>query len=162
MKYIITERQRKILKSYLTEMKNFDQKRIDDILDKISNVGYDNLSKSDKIYLSNTFDEKKENNKPNNNMSSTDLKEKRKLLNNLSYEVLVYPPDFPELDWDEDIKFWIEVQDKDGCLYDGGDLIYYLKNDLPKGMYEEIDGLFTYKGNLTKDKLISILDRIFN
>ena len=30
---------------------NFDQKRIDSILDKISDSGYDSLSKSDKEYL---------------------------------------------------------------------------------------------------------------
>lgn len=96
-----------------------------------------------------------------NIMNEVYLKEKIKLLNKLSYEISENAPDFPELDWDEDVNFWIEVQDEDGCLYDGGDLTYYLKDDLPKGMYEEIDGLFTYNGNLTKEDFISILDNIF-
>jgi hypothetical protein len=95
-------------------------------------------------------------------MSTNKLQEKKELLDKLSYDISEYEPDFPELDWDDDIKFWIEVQDEDGCLYDGGDLTYYLKDDLPDGMYEEIDGVFTYNGDLTKDELISILDNIFN
>lgn len=156
---------------YLLLFENFDQRRVDNILDKISANGYETLSKEDKDYLAKSFGDStssketpKEENNPikTNNMTTTELQEKKELLDNLSYEISEYEPDFPELDWDDDIKFWIEVQDEDGCLYDGGDLTYYLKDDLPEGMYEEIDGMFTYNGDLTKDELISILDNIFN
>jgi hypothetical protein len=149
---------------YLLLFEAFDQDKIDNILDKISDIGYDNLSQADKDYLANAFGGgTKEQDKPikTNNMTTTELQEKKELLDKLTYEISEYEPDFPELDWD-DIKFWIEVHDEDGCLYDGGDLTYYLKSDLPKGMYEEIDGMFTYKGDLTKNELIKILDNIFD
>lgn len=150
---------------YLLLFESFDQNKIDNILDKISDKGYDSLSQEDKDYLTNAYStDKPKQDKPikTNNMTATELQEKRDLLDKLTYEISEYEPDFPELDWDDDIKFWIEVQDEDGCLYDGGDLTYYLKSDLPDGMYEEIDGMFTYKGDLTKDELIKILDNIFD
>jgi hypothetical protein len=40
---------------YLLLFENFDQKRVDNILDKISANGYDALSKEDKDYLSKSF-----------------------------------------------------------------------------------------------------------
>lgn len=47
---------------YLLLFENFDQKRVDNILDKISANGYDVLSKEDKDYLSKSFGDDKETN----------------------------------------------------------------------------------------------------
>jgi hypothetical protein len=40
---------------YLLLFEAFDQDKIDNILDKISDIGYDNLSQADKDYLANAF-----------------------------------------------------------------------------------------------------------
>ena len=52
---------------YLLLFESFDQKKIDNILDKISDKGYENLSKEDKDYLVKSFGDStssKEENKP--------------------------------------------------------------------------------------------------
>jgi len=52
---------------YLLLFESFDQKKIDNILDKISDKGYENLSQADKDYLTKSFGDStssKEENKP--------------------------------------------------------------------------------------------------
>lgn len=86
-----------------------------------------------------------------------ELQERKDLISRLSFEVSESEPEWPEIEWDDDVKLWVEFQDEDGCLYDGGELTYYLQNDKLDGFSEEVDGIFTYTGNLTKEQLIDYL-----
>lgn len=94
--------------------------------------------------------------------TASELEERKELFSKLSYDVSEYEPDWPEIEWDEDINLWIEFLDEKGNLYDGGDLTYYLQNDIPKEMYEEVEGIFTYTGTLSKSELEILLDNIFS
>lgn len=149
---------------YLKLFEKFDQSEVDKILDKISDKGYDSLSKKEKDYLAGIYsDDVKEEPKQDKNMkqfSKQELQEKQDLINSLTFDVLESEPDFPEIDWDSDVKLWVEFHDEDGCLYDGGELTYYLQNDKIDGFREEVDGIFTYTGDLTKKELIDYLDKL--
>ena len=149
---------------YLKLFEKFDQSEVDKILDKISDKGYDSLSKKEKDYLAGIYsDDVKEEPKQDKNMkqfSKQELQEKQDLINSLTFDVLESEPDFPEIDWDSDVKLWVEFNDEDGCLYDGGELTYYLQNDKIDGFSEEVDGIFTYTGDLTKKELIDYLDKL--
>ena len=59
---------------YLLLFENFDQKRVDNILDKISSNGYDALSKEDKDYLSKSFGDDKETNNEVKPMKTINVK----------------------------------------------------------------------------------------
>lgn len=148
----------------LKMFEDFEQSKVDAILDKIADKGYDSLSKDEKDYLAKISGQDiKEDPKQNKNMkqfTNQELKERQDLINSLTFDVLESEPDFPEIDWDSDVKLWVEFHDEDGCVYDGGELTYYLQNDKIDGFREEVDGIFTYTGDLTKSQLIDYLDKL--
>ena len=70
---------------YLLLFENFDQKRVDNILDKISSNGYDALSKEDKDYLSKSFGDDKETNNEVKPIKTINMKT-GKLIDHLSQD----------------------------------------------------------------------------
>lgn len=148
---------------YLKLFENFNQQKLDSILDKIGDKGYESLSKEEKEYLAKISGDNQEEPKQNKSMkqfTKQELQERKDLISRLSFEVSESEPEWPEIEWDDDVKLWVEFQDEDGCLYDGGELTYYLQNDKLDGFSEEVDGIFTYTGNLTKEQLIDYLHQI--
>ena len=74
---------------YLLLFESFDQKKIDNILDKINDKGYENLSKEDKDYLTKSFGDSnssKETPKEENKPIKTNKMKTGKLIDHLSQD----------------------------------------------------------------------------
>lgn len=89
---------------YLLLFENFNQKRVDNILDKISANGYNSLSKEDKDYLASTFGENKGGDKQinpikTNNYDSNRSGNEESKINNMKTGKLIDHLSQDEKDW---------------------------------------------------------------
>lgn len=93
--------------------------------------------------------------------NSEEVLERNSLLKRLTFDISKSTPDeFEDDDFYEDIKCWITFYDETGCVSDDGGIQYLFQNDLPKGMNEPAEGIFSYKGNLSIDEIVEILKKI--
>ena len=87
-----------------------------------------------------------------------ELLEREILISSLCFEI--YKSEPIEYDWSDNIKFWIVLTNEDENWYDGGDLVYFLQNDLSDDFDEELEGVFTYTGDMNEEELYNMFIKI--
>lgn len=89
-----------------------------------------------------------------------ELKERGRLISELTFEISEYIPDDIDEDDFEDVDLWVEFFDSSGCRYDDDELLYYIQNESPSGFYNVCEGVFSYTGKLSLSELTDILKNI--
>lgn len=93
--------------------------------------------------------------------NNEEILERDSLLKRLTFDISESTPDeFEDDDFYDNTNFWITFYDETGCVSDDDGIQYLFQDDLPKGMDEPAEGVFSYKGKLSIGEMEEILKNI--